>query len=68
MFAISIQIYSINKENSCEELQRDSTALNEWSHKSQMEFNAGKCHTIRLGKVHKDLTGSINLRQHHTYV
>ncbi len=43
----------IKKEEDCKVLQKDLNTLYDWSRTWGMEFNAKKCHVLRMGKSEK---------------
>ncbi len=49
----------IQKEEDCKALQKDLDTLYDWSRTWDMEFNAKKCHVLRMGRVRKGLCGFI---------
>ena len=51
MFADDTKIFSsVNDRESQTQLQRDLEALQDWSGRWQLRFNAGKCKTMHLGR------------------
>ena len=49
LYADDVLMYSyINSKDDCISLQKDLTALEQWSHKWQMSFNPTKCEFLRI--------------------
>ena len=49
LYADDVLMYSyINSKDDCISLQKDLTALGQWSHKWQMSFNPTKCEFLRI--------------------
>ena len=58
-YADDVLMYSyINSKDVCISLQKDLTALEQWSHKWQMAFNPTKCKFLRITNKKPPLTHS----------
>ena len=40
----------VNNTDDCRELQGDIDKIDEWSKRRKLDFNAKKCHVMKLGK------------------